>query len=457
MSIPCRSPGSGRSDRPIGHAGSRPETGGYDDRARSEVGAGGRELIRERQPGDRLRVVIAGNIYAKRTLVRRFLEDDGFDVVGEALTRDELLSLGGIAAADAVVVDGELLDGSIDALRAAAPDAAIVVFTNPTGGVAGPRGADGYLEKGMGLASLTALLHSLLTEAPASPLGLSWSTPAPAPPPSERRVLAGLAGVAAGVVLVAVVALAVFGGAGTVPISHPIALPSASPGTPTTTPRPGPSALDVATADLRELERALAEGRTIEARSALQDLDAILAAAHPTFATGAFAASAADALRPFLSAISGTLLDQLRAVFGDVLHVPTGSTSTGGTILTGSTTGSTTTTGSTGGSDGSTSGGGSSTGATGGGSGSGSGDGSGSGGGGSGSGGGSEQPTASHGNGHHYGWTNKPPEGGWHGTKPASDHRDGSTGGSDHATGHGDAGGDGHAIGVGPADGHGDP
>jgi hypothetical protein len=61
--------------------------------------------MRQRHPGDRLRVVIAGNIYAKRTLVRRFLEDDGFDVVGEALTRDALLSLPGIAGADAVVVD----------------------------------------------------------------------------------------------------------------------------------------------------------------------------------------------------------------------------------------------------------------------------------------------------------------------------------------------------------------
>jgi hypothetical protein len=411
--------------------------------------------MRERQPGDRLRVVIAGNIYAKRTLVRRFLEDDGFDVVGEVRTRDELLALDGIGRADAVVVDGDLLDGSVDELRATAPDSAIVVFTSPAGGVASPRGADGYLEKGMGLASLTALLHSLLTDAPASPLGLSWTAPAPGPPPSERRVLAGLAGVAAGVVLVAVVALAVFGGAGTVPISRPIALPSSSP---STSPAPGRSALDLATADLHELRQALAAGRTIEARYVLQDLGAILGAGHPTFATGAFVASAADALRPFLSGLTGSLLDQLRAVFGDVLHIPTGTTSTAGTILTGSTTGSTTS--GTGGSDGSPAGGGSATGATtstgggastggtGSGSGGGTGPGSGSGGG---SGGGSEQLNTSHGNGHHYGWTNKPPEGGWHGTKPAPDHAAGPAVGSQAPAGAGDGGdhGNGNAAGHG--------
>lgn len=368
--------------------------------------------MREREPGGRLRVVIAGNIYARRALVRRFLEDDGFDVAGEALSRDELLALGGLPRADAVVVDADLLDGTVEALRDAAPDAAIVVFTS-TAGDTSPPGADGYLEKGMGLASLTALLHSLLSESPATPVG-SWSTPPPplAPPP-ERRVLAGLAGVAAGVVLVAVVALAVFGGVGTAPISNPIALPASSPtpGSPL-----GPSALDLATADLHELRDALGAGRFIEARYVLRDLNTILNAAHPTFATGAFLASAANTLRPFLGGLSPTLLADLKAVFGSALQIPTVSVS-GRTTVTEITAGSTTTSSGTT-SGGTATGGGSGTG----GSGAGGSGGGGSGGGGSGGSGGGGEPVASHGKGHHYGWINKPPAGGWHGTKPHPTH-----------------------------------
>jgi hypothetical protein len=357
-------------------------------------------------------VVIAGNIYAKRALVRRFLEDDSFDVVGEALSQDQLLTLGGLPRADAVVVDGDLLDGSVERLRGAAPDAVIVVFTSAAG-VTSPPGADGYLEKGMGLASLTALLHSLLSDPAATPLVRPWPTPPPplAPPP-ERRVLAGLAGVAAGIVLVAVVALAVFGGAGTVPISNPIALPTSSP---RSAPNSGRSALEVATADLDELRKALAEGRVIEARYVLRDLNAILSAVHPTFATGAFLSFAADELLPFLDGMSADLLADLRAVFGSALQMPTSTGSvSGGTILTGVTTSgsTTTTTGTTSGGT-TTTDGGSGTGDAGG-----SGGGSGGGGSGGGGGGGGDQPATSHGNGNHYGWANRPPAGGWHGTKP---------------------------------------
>src|SRR5918911_4320773 len=108
--------------------------------------------MRERQPGDRLRVVIAGNIYAKRALVRRFLEDDGFDVVGEAFTTEDLLGLQALPEADAVVVDGDLLGGEgIEPLRRVAPDAAVVVFPRPGGGASSPPGADGQPQKGMGL------------------------------------------------------------------------------------------------------------------------------------------------------------------------------------------------------------------------------------------------------------------------------------------------------------------
>ena len=114
--------------------------------------------------GDRVRVVIAGNIYTKRALVKRFLADDGFRVVAEAATRPELGAALDSTDPDAVVVDDGLLadDAAIAAIRRKVPSAKIVVFTS--GPAQKPMGADGYLEKGVGLATLTALLVRLCSD-----------------------------------------------------------------------------------------------------------------------------------------------------------------------------------------------------------------------------------------------------------------------------------------------------
>lgn len=111
----------------------------------------------------RIRVLIAGNIYVKRALVRRFLEDDGYEVVAEALTRSDILPAIRRGGPDAVVVDDELLEeGTIQRIRRAAPDAKVVVFTStPLAAPTAMIGADAYLEKGVGLAALTALLGRL--------------------------------------------------------------------------------------------------------------------------------------------------------------------------------------------------------------------------------------------------------------------------------------------------------
>ena len=111
----------------------------------------------------RIRVLIAGNIYVKRALVRRFLEDDGYEVVAESLTRSDILPAIGRGSPDAIVVDDELLeDGTIGRIRRSAPDAKVVVFTStPPAAPGAIVGADGYLEKGVGLAALTALLGRL--------------------------------------------------------------------------------------------------------------------------------------------------------------------------------------------------------------------------------------------------------------------------------------------------------
>lgn len=112
---------------------------------------------------ERIRVLIAGNIYVKRALVRRFLEDDGYEVVAEALTRSDLGPAIRRGNPDAIVVDDALLEpGTIARLRRSAPDAKIVVFTStPPTDPEATTGADAYLEKGVGLAALTTILGRL--------------------------------------------------------------------------------------------------------------------------------------------------------------------------------------------------------------------------------------------------------------------------------------------------------
>ena len=391
--------------------------------------------MRERQPGERLRIVIAGDVYSKRTLVRRFLEDDGFDVVAEAPSTQDLLSFGGLARADAVVVDSTLLGDSVGDLRALAPDAAIVVFAGKAGAAAGrPTGADAYLEKGMGLASLTALLHSLLTDAP--PIPFAWTEPAP-PTATDRRALTSLASVAAGIVLIAVLALAVSGG-GVVPVAR-----RATRASGTTAPRTAPTADPLAAArrDLSALQDAVEADRPTGALlGALQtDLEGL----RNSGLLADFASTVSGALQPLVRSLARGLLERFRDVFGDLLDFTTGgSTDTSGSMATTTTAGrspvgegialdggSSGTTTSGGGSGGGGSGG--SGGASGGGGSDGSGGGPGAGGsngggasggdgsnGGNGGSGGGAQPSG--GNGHHNGWSNKPPSGGWHGDNPKS-------------------------------------
>jgi hypothetical protein len=394
--------------------------------------------MRERRPGERLRVVIGGDIYAKRALVRWFLEDDGFDVVAEAIGRDQLLALPTLRSADAVIVDGDLLGRSVDELRALAADAAIVVFTRSTA-PASPPGADAYLEKGMGLATLTALLHSLLTEPPPIPLTVGWAEPAPIAPP-ERRVLPALGGAAAAVVMVVVVALAVFGSGG-VPVARNVA-DATSPPTPSVTPDV-PTALQQAEDHLQELQAAILAGRSIEIGHVLDQLAADIAVLRQDGSIARFGATVSRLLQPLVGSLGADLLDRLGGVLGAFLDLPStgasGSSSTGGVVLDGSTAGTITGGGSSTGSGGSSTSGGA-TGGSGGqdhtGSGGGSNDGGsndgGSNDGGSNDGGG---PTAA-GNGHHYGWAHKPPQGGWHGNKPH---------GNDNANNHGKGNAKGHA------------
>ena len=116
----------------------------------------------------RIRVLVAGDIYANRALVRPFLEDDGYEVAGEAYERADLMPKVIGEQPDAVVVSETLLAGrradrSLRRIRRAAPDAKLVVVTaTPATGAFAE--ADATLEAGLSLAALTALLGRLFAE-----------------------------------------------------------------------------------------------------------------------------------------------------------------------------------------------------------------------------------------------------------------------------------------------------
>lgn len=116
----------------------------------------------------RIRVLVAGDIYANRTLIRPFLEDDGYEVVGEISERAELVPAVSGTMPDALVVGEALVAGrrggkALRRIRRAAPDAKVVVVTAAPSAAAFSQ-ADATLETGLSLAWLTALLGRLFAE-----------------------------------------------------------------------------------------------------------------------------------------------------------------------------------------------------------------------------------------------------------------------------------------------------
>jgi DNA-binding NarL/FixJ family response regulator len=114
----------------------------------------------------RIRVLVAGDIYLNRSLVRPFLEDDGYEIVGEPLTREEILPAVNAQHPDAVVMDDRLLSSRgngklVRKIRRAAPEAKMVVVSSAAGRPKDVPGVDAYLESGMSLAALSAILGGL--------------------------------------------------------------------------------------------------------------------------------------------------------------------------------------------------------------------------------------------------------------------------------------------------------
>ncbi|HEU4354611.1 MAG TPA: hypothetical protein VFT27_03400, partial [Actinomycetota bacterium] len=118
-------------------------------------------------PAGRISVLIAGNVYVKRALVRRFLEDDGYEVVGDVVDPEVVVPAILAGRPDAVLLDEDLTRQglSIDQIRTASPEVRVVAFTAVTPGAGTPPiGADGYLTKGVGLSAVTATLRRLFAE-----------------------------------------------------------------------------------------------------------------------------------------------------------------------------------------------------------------------------------------------------------------------------------------------------
>jgi CheY-like chemotaxis protein len=116
-----------------------------------------------------IRVLVAGDIYVNPSLVRPFLEDDGYEVVAEPPTREEMLPAVSRHQPDIVVIDDRLLSSRrngklIQRVRRAAPDAKVVVFNTGAERSNGSAGADAYLEIGTSLAALSLVLGRLFAE-----------------------------------------------------------------------------------------------------------------------------------------------------------------------------------------------------------------------------------------------------------------------------------------------------
>ncbi|MEX0990578.1 MAG: hypothetical protein WD206_09840, partial [Actinomycetota bacterium] len=140
-------------------------------------------------PEGPLRVVIAADSAMNRDIVRFFLQEDGFEIVGDAARAEDAAWMAAKFGADAVILQesiaAEEAQEAIHRLRAQAPSTRIVVVTPE--GSAGPamsatRGADSYLEAGVGLVDLALVLRTITAE-PASALGaVAPATPVPVRP-----------------------------------------------------------------------------------------------------------------------------------------------------------------------------------------------------------------------------------------------------------------------------------
>jgi DNA-binding NarL/FixJ family response regulator len=275
-------------------------------------------------PAERIRVHIAGDIYPRRALVRRFLEDDGYHVTGQTTSRKTLLAAIRKNEPDAIVLDEDLLtggtgEGTLGWIRKAAPDAKVIVFTSsPLIESGDTAGADGYLEKGVGLAALTSLLGRLFAD------GAALIEPVPDPGRGAREPVGAAANGSSAATTARLVAIA----GGAILIVWGMIAMLATGGGPTPPPLDrteggetvvaGDDALDAAYASLRRLMTAIESGNYVLASV---EAEALLEARDQAAAEG-FAIIGLDAE---VTARLGTIVDVLPLRVNTVLSEILGS------------------------------------------------------------------------------------------------------------------------------------
>jgi hypothetical protein len=113
----------------------------------------------------RIGVVIAGDVYPNPSLVRPFLEDDGYRVDAEVFDGAELLPAVSGAMPDALLVNEDLLAGrphALEDIRLLSPETKVVVVGSASAGGTGSHPADAYLEPGVSLVTMSVTIGRMV-------------------------------------------------------------------------------------------------------------------------------------------------------------------------------------------------------------------------------------------------------------------------------------------------------
>jgi CheY-like chemotaxis protein len=294
----------------------------------------------------RIRVLVAGDIYVNRSLVRPFLEDDGYDVVAEAFSSADVVTAVGQEQPDAIVIDDRLLrgrpnEGTIEKIRRAAPDAKVIVMTSAPGPVRRP-GADAYLPRGVSLATVSASLGRLLgadmTRETLAAAGVATSGRASAPAVRERKARDGRGGAARFAASVAVPLLVVWG------LIAVLTTGGSAPTPPASTPGfeggiivvpQGTSSLDDAEASLARMIDAIEAGNYVLATvHATALMDARDVARSVGYSTSVLDAEIAASIRALAALLPPGVSEALQQIFGRLFPVlPSEETPGGGSGL----------------------------------------------------------------------------------------------------------------------------
>ncbi len=266
----------------------------------------------------RIRVLVAGDICVNRSSVRPFLEDDGYDVVAETFTCDDVLPSVSAGRPDAIVIDDRLLGRRIGKLlprvRRAAPDAKVVVVTAAGVRAPNPAEADAYLGRGVGLAELSVLLGRLFTQEgpPTALAGVETVASAPMPRTDSKGGVTRFVATV-GVPLLAIWALiAMITTGGGVPLPRVDTTDLA--GQVVTVPR-GIDALDDAHDSLERMIAALEAGSYLQASIHAQ---ALMDQRGTAMAGGSLTVGLDDEIRAALSAVASSLPPGVTASLQDV-------------------------------------------------------------------------------------------------------------------------------------------